>query len=74
MPISRKSPMPNTKARWDISIWAQCPFCNDIFDVLQDDDYFVANLSLAEVNTERTMNRSVACSKCGQDFLVDLEY
>jgi len=72
MPLPSKS---NEEASWTISIDAECPECEDSFDITQADDFWTEfNPEIGEHGTDRTENVEVICSHCEHEFKVDFVY
>ena len=67
--------MIKTNACWTLKLEATCPHCEGDIDLLDDPEFFEANeISWGEHNTEATRNIEIACSSCGEPFVVYLEY
>lgn len=62
-----------TKAWWSISCDCQCPNCNYMLDMVDNDD-FKQHVNPLELDTPATTDMDVECGNCGFEFLVTLAY
>lgn len=53
---------------WDISVYVECPVCDEYFDMAQEDHNF-----LMENNLE-TKSVEVDCPRCRHELIVKLEF
>jgi len=66
--------MSKNYAEWNISLYTECPNCDEFFDIIeQDDDFWVdgGRADLFEHDTQRTVDVKVECPECGHHFNVD---
>lgn len=65
----------NVQANWCLELITECPECFDIFNVLDQDDFWDGrSLELGETNTLNSKNIEVICPRCGHEFKVDTVY
>jgi hypothetical protein len=64
-----------TTAQWSISLNCDCPHCKEYVDLLDATDFWDGvEFEPGEHNTSKSRDVHVYCPKCGEEFIVDLEY
>lgn len=62
-------------ASWYVSLYAECPSCNEEVDLVENDFFWVdCDVEPIEHGTERADNLPVQCPKCNAEFRVCCEY
>lgn len=61
-----------TTADWSISLDLQCPYCNEMFDLVAGE--WPEDVEAMEHGTDRTKGYEVECHGCDQILSVDFTY
>tara|TARA_R110002126_G_scaffold169083_1_gene317633 strand:- start:227 stop:433 length:207 start_codon:yes stop_codon:yes gene_type:complete len=61
-------------ATWSLSLYAKCPYCREVSDILDDGDFWIdAGIDAMEVETKRSNNLEVVCPECDHEFMACCE-
>jgi len=61
-------------ALWTIELNCECPECEEVFDVIdQDDDFYAGGRQVGEHETPRSSEYETVCPNCQHEFKVDFQ-
>ena len=65
--------MAKAKAEWTLELNVECPECQHLFDLTNQDDFW-EGVDTCEHETPRTTDYECCCPECSHEFVCDFVY